>query len=100
MVVAGLPPVRPGSPLSIGIGVVLSLIIPVTALFFTFYSQLQRRSLKHHVSSNVNLSENFLAWVVEGLVRFDVQVASMEFGSAVDVTHLNNIFNFTKIFFI
>ena len=77
--------------LSIAVCVVLMMIIPVTALFFSFDSELKGCGIEYCFCADVDLAKNFLSRIIKWLVSLDVEIASVELGSSVDISHTYNI---------
>lgn len=76
--IAGLSSLDSRLLIAISILVVLVMIVPVAALFLSFDSQFKVRGIKDGLGTDVNLAKHFVAWIIEWLVGFDVQVASVE----------------------
>lgn len=78
---------RARPPVALGVPVVLVVVVPVAALLLAFDAELEVVGVDLDLGADVDFAEHLLAGVVEGLVRLDVQVAALEFASAVDVSH-------------
>ena len=77
--------------LSITVSVVLMMIIPVTALFLSFDSEFKGCGIENGFCADVDFAEYFLSRIIEWLVSLDVEIASVELGSSVDISHTYNI---------